>query len=181
MGGTRLICGSCAAPPVNAFREISTPGIIETPVNDLLSSTSINFVAVPISIIKTGGVYSFAAATHAHIKSAPTCAGLSASKFIPVFIPGPTITALTLKTIFIAFAIVWVRIGTTDDIAAPQTSLSSTPYRLKMLLSFVAYSASVFFAFVEIREIKRSFSSSNPPRTIFVFPISIVRIIIFYP
>ena len=116
-------------------------------------------------------------ATAPTTRSAPSCAGLSITMLNPVFIPGPT-TITFFPIIFSAADFTLpVTDGTTEAIIAPSMSFSFTLYISRIFLNKIANSSAVRLLNVDNLSTKLIFPFSPHPMTIFVFPISIERII----
>ena len=88
-GGSRLILGSCEVRPTSESSDTPIPGIITVPVYTPFSFITEIVVAVPMSIITSGSLYSFIPPTASATRSLPSCAGLSVKIFNPVFKPEP--------------------------------------------------------------------------------------------
>ena len=71
-GGSRLILGSWEVRLMSASRETPAPGIIIPPTTCFFSLTTVKVVAVPISIITRGQLYSSTPATAPTTRPVPS-------------------------------------------------------------------------------------------------------------
>ena len=82
-------------------------------------------VAVPMSIMMSGGSYSCSAATAPTTRSLPTEAGLSSRMFSPVLMPGPTTSGFLPVSFMTAVRTEFKTGGTTDEMITPVTEARS--------------------------------------------------------
>ena len=175
------ISGSFAASSHNAFAEMRIPGAVTPDTNAPSLSTRSYVVAVPKSRTSTGPPYSSYAAAASTIRSAPIWRGFSVTTRIPVLVPGSTIIGRMLKYLIIAPSRECITFGTTDAIIASSISSCEIEFCSSRLLNSIPYSSDVRGIFVVIRKFDTTSSPRNTPTVIFVFPTSIVIIIVRTP
>ena len=134
-------------------------------------------MAVPISMMICGSGYSCRAPTASATKSLPSCAGLSMRMLSPLLIPGPTTSVSIPISFSIARFSVFVIVGTTDAMIAPSICCGVSVYISNAVLIIAAYSRSVASRLLEIRSRNTNSFPLKHPSNMFVFPISIVKII----
>ena len=95
----------------------------------------------------------------------------------PLLIPGPTTSVSIPISFSIARFSVLVIVGTTDAMIAPSICCGVSVYISSAVLIIAAYSRSVASRLLEIRSRNTNSFPLKHPSNMFVFPISIVKII----
>ncbi len=92
-GASSEIRGSSEAAPESASSETAAPGRMAPPSRREFGPMTVMVVAVPMSMMMTGGSCASRAATAPATRSAPICEGSSMPMLRPVFTPAPTTRA----------------------------------------------------------------------------------------
>src|SRR5215475_8322493 len=166
--------GSLAARANSASEAIPRPGAMTPPRYSPLAEMASKVIAVPKSTTTQGPPYLWKAATPLTMRSAPTSRGLSTSTAMPVLTPGSTNMARCPKYSRDISPSVQLIGGTTELTITPCTSRGSRPWSVNRFLVSTPYSSTVCMRAVVSRQCATSSSPRKTPRTVLVFPTSMV-------